>query len=126
MSSKISRRRFLETGAIAAAGLTVVPSSVLGKSMGYTAPSDKLNIAGVGVGNMGFANLKNLESQNIVGLCDVDWKYSQRVFDYFPKAKKYYDYRKMFDEMGKEIDAVVVATADHTHALIAAQAITMG
>ncbi|MCE5178629.1 MAG: Gfo/Idh/MocA family oxidoreductase [Porphyromonadaceae bacterium] len=126
MSSKISRRRFLETGAIAAAGLTVVPSSVLGKSMGYTAPSDKLNIAGVGVGGMGFANLKNLESQNIVGLCDVDWKYSQRVFDYFPKAKKYYDYRKMYEELGKSIDAVVVATADHTHALIAAEAMTMG
>ncbi|MDD2314934.1 MAG: Gfo/Idh/MocA family oxidoreductase [Proteiniphilum sp.] len=126
MSSKISRRRFLETGAIAAAGLTVVPSSVLGKSMGYTAPSDKLNIAGVGIGGMGFANLKNLESQNIVGLCDVDWKYSQRVFDYFPKAKKYYDYRKMYEELGKSIDAVVVATADHTHALIAAEAITMG
>ena len=57
MSSKISRRKFLGTSAIAAAGLTVVPSSVLGKSMGYTAPSDKLNIAGVGVGGMGFANL---------------------------------------------------------------------
>ncbi|MDD2515302.1 MAG: Gfo/Idh/MocA family oxidoreductase [Proteiniphilum sp.] len=126
MSSKISRRKFLETGAFAAAGLTIVPSSVLGKSMGHQAPSDKLNIVGVGVGGMGFANLKNLESQNIIGLCDVDWKYSQRVFDYFPKAKKYYDYRKMYDELGKSIDAVVVATADHTHAIIAAEAMTMG
>jgi len=106
--------------------LTVVPSSVLGKSFGHTAPSDKLNIAGVGVGGMGFANLKNLESENIVALADVDWKYSDRVFKYFPKAKKYYDYRKMYDEMGKSIDAVVIATADHTHALIAADAITMG
>lgn len=94
--------------------------------MGHQAPSDKLNIVGVGVGGMGFANLKNLESQNIIGLCDVDWKYSQRVFDYFPKAKKYYDYRKMYDELGKSIDAVVVATADHTHAIIAAEAMTMG
>lgn len=126
MSSKISRRKFLETGAFAAAGLTIVPSSVLGKSMGHQAPSDKLNIVGVGVGGMGFANLKNLESQNIIGLCDVDWKYSQRVFDYFPKAKKYYDYRKMYDELGKSIDAVMVATADHTHAIIAAEAMTMG
>jgi Predicted dehydrogenases and related proteins len=126
MSLKMSRRRFIRAGATAAVGLTVVPSSVLGKSMGYMAPSDKLNIAGVGVGGMGFANLKNLESQNIVGLADVDWKYSQRVFDHFPKAKKYYDYRKMYDELGKSIDAVVVATSDHTHALIAADAITMG
>lgn len=126
MSSKMSRRKFLETGAIAAAGLTVVPSSVLGKSMGHMAPSDKLNIAGIGVGGMGFANLKNLESQNIVGLADVDWKYSDRVFKYFPNAKKYYDYRKMYDELGKSIDAVVVASADHTHAVITADALTMG
>jgi hypothetical protein len=75
---------------------------------------------------MGFANLKNLESQNIIGLCDVDWKYSKRVFDYFPNAKRYYDYRKMYDELGKSIDGVVVATADHTHAIIAAEAMTMG
>lgn len=126
MSSKMSRRKFLGTGAIAAAGLTFVPSSVLGKAYGHTAPSDKLNIVGVGVGGMGFANLKNLESQNIIGLCDVDWKYSQRVFEYFPKAKKYYDYRKMYDELGKSIDGVVVATSDHTHAIIAADAMTMG
>ncbi len=101
MSSKISRRRFLQTGATAAVGLTVVPSSVLGKSFGHTAPSDKLNIAGIGVGGMGFSNLKSLESENIVGLADVDWKYSKRVFDHYPKAKKYYDYRKMYDELGK-------------------------
>src|SRR5690554_4669096 len=126
MSSKISRRRFLETGAFAAAGLTIVPSSVLGKSMGHMAPSDKLNIVGVGVGGMGFANLTQLESQNIVGLCDVDWKYSKPMFDYSPTAKKYYDYRKMYDDLGKSIDAVVVATADHTHAIIAADAMTMG
>lgn len=126
MSSKMSRRKFLRAGATAVAGLTIVPASVLGKSFGYMAPSDKLNIVGVGVGGMGFANLKNLESQNIVGLCDVDWKYSNRVFTYFPKAKKYYDYRKMYDELGKTIDAVVVATSDHTHAIIAADAMTMG
>lgn len=126
MSSKMSRRKFIRAGATAAVGLTVVPSSVLGKSMGHLSPSDKLNIVGVGVGGMGFANLKNLESQNIIGLCDVDWKYSQRVFDYFPKAKKYYDYRKMYEELGKTIDGVVVATADHTHAIVAADAMTMG
>lgn len=126
MSSRMSRRKFLQAGATAAVGLTVVPSSVLGKSMGHTAPSDKLNIAGVGVGGMGFGNLKNMESQNIVGLADVDWNYSKHVFEYFPKAKKYYDYREMYDELGKSIDAVMVASADHTHAIIAADAMTMG
>ena len=126
MSTNISRRKFLETGAIAAAGLTIVPSKVLGKSMGYKAPSDMLNIAAVGIGGMGNSNLTNLQGENIVALCDVDWKYSQRVFEKYPNAKKFYDYRKMYSEMGKDIDAVVVATADHTHAIITADAMTMG
>lgn len=78
------------------------------------------------MGGMGFANLKKLESENIVALCDVDWKYAQRCFDHFPDAKKFWDWRKMYEEMGDEIDAVVVATADHTHALVAAHAMTMG
>lgn len=126
MSSEMSRRKFLQTGAIAALGLTVVPSTVFGKKFGYVAPSDKLNIVGVGVGGRGFSVLKGMESQNIIGLCDTDWKYSERVFSHFPNAKKYFDYRKMYDELGKSIDAVVVATADHTHAIIAADAMTMG
>lgn len=124
--STMSRRKFLKTGAIAAAGLTVVPSSVLGQKFGHVSPTDKLNIAGIGIGGRGFAVLKELESQNIVGLCDVDWKYADEAFKHFPKAKKYWDYRKMYDELGKSIDAVVVATADHTHALIASEAMTMG
>lgn len=124
--SQMSRRKFLQTGATAAVGLTVVPSSVFGKKFGAVAPSDKLNIVGVGVGGRGFAVLKGMESQNIIGLCDTDWKYSERVFKYFPKAKKFNDYRKMYEEMGKSIDGVVVATADHTHAIIAADAMTMG
>lgn len=126
MSSKMSRRRFLQAGTTAAVGLTVVPSTVLGKSMGYTAPSDKLNIVGVGIGGRGSGVLKNMESQNIIGLADVDWKYSQNTFNHFPNAKRYYDYRKMFDELGSSIDGVMVATADHTHAIIAADAMTMG
>ncbi len=126
MSSEMSRRKFLKTGTIAAAGLTVVPSSVFGKKFKKVAPSDKLNIAGVGVGGRGFAVLKAMKNQNIIGLTDVDWKYSARVFDHYPGAKKYYDYRKMYDELGKSIDAVVVATSDHTHAIIAAEAMTMG
>ena len=68
----ISRRSFLKTGAVAAAGLTIVPGSVLGKSFGYTAPSDKLNIAGIGVGGMGRRNLANMNTENIVALCRRD------------------------------------------------------
>lgn len=125
--SNITRRSFLQRGAAAAAALTIVPSSVLGKSHGHVAPTDKLNIAGVGIGGMGNANLKNMEkTDNIVALCDVDWKYAKPVFDRLPNAKKYWDYRKMYDEMGKSIDAVLVATADHTHAIISAEALSMG
>ncbi|MDR3140499.1 MAG: Gfo/Idh/MocA family oxidoreductase, partial [Tannerellaceae bacterium] len=124
--SGISRRSFLQRGATVAAALTVVPGSILGKSHGYTAPTDKLNIAGIGIGGRGASVLRGLETENFAALCDVDWAYSKPVFDKYPQAKKYWDYRKLFDEMGKEIDAVVVATADHTHAIIASEAITMG
>ena len=114
-------------GAATTAAFTIAPSTIFGKKFGHIAPSDKLNIAGVGVGGMGFANLKKMTTENIVGLCDVDWGYTggNGVFKAFPDAKKYYDYRKMYDEMGKTIDAVVVATADHTHAIVAADAMTM-
>ncbi len=121
----VSRRKFLGTTAAATAGFTIVPSRVV-SGMGYTAPSDKLNIAAVGIGGMGNSNLRNIKDQNIVALCDVDWKYAAKTFDNYPKAKKYWDWRKMYDEMGKKIDAVVVATADHTHALIASNGMTMG
>ncbi|MDR2118528.1 MAG: Gfo/Idh/MocA family oxidoreductase [Tannerellaceae bacterium] len=122
----ISRRSFLQRGAAAAAAFTIVPNTILGKSHGYTAPSDKLNIAGVGIGGMGNGNLANMAEENIVALCDIDWKYSKKVFETYPQAKKYWDYRKLFDELGKDIDAVLVATADHTHAIIASDAMTLG
>lgn len=128
MPSEISRKKFLKTGATAAAAFTIVPSTVFGKKFGHTAPTDKLNVAGVGVGGRGAGVLKGITDQNIVALCDVDWGYTEKnkVFATYPNAKKYYDYRKMYDELGKSIDAVMVATADHAHAIIAADAITMG
>ena len=74
----LSRRRFVTSAALAGAGLTIVPRHVLGK--GFTAPSDLLNVAGVGVGGMGRSNLTNLASENVVALCDVDWEYANRGF----------------------------------------------
>lgn len=124
----ISRRNFLRTSATALAGFTIAPASIFGKSHGFVAaPSDKLNIAAVGIGGMGNSNLKNMEkTDNIVALCDVDWKYSKEVMERFPAAKKYWDYRKMFDEVGNSFDAVLCATADHTHAIITSDAMTLG
>lgn len=126
MSSKMSRRKFLSTGAKAAVALTVVPGTVLGKKFGYVAPSDKLNILGIGVGGRRAGALNGMQSENIIGLADIDWKYSAQTFSKYPNAKRYYDYRKMFDELGKSADAVMIATADHTHAIIAAEAMTLG
>ena len=171
MSAKkeISRRTFLADATATAAAFTIVPRHVLGR--GFTPPSDMLNIAGVGVGGMGRANLINLASQNIVALCDVDWGYAGKSFEHletdiqtlrtrldnpdpapvagqppvefdrvkarkrldgmirlssehWPKAKRYQDYREMLDRQ-KDIDAVVVATADHMHAPIALAAMDL-
>lgn len=121
----ISRRKFIGGSMAAAATVSIVPRHVLG-GVGYKAPSDTLNIAGVGIGGMGATNLGHLESQNIVALCDVDWEYAGHIFKKYPKAKQYWDWRKMLDEMKDDIDAVVIATADHAHAIIASHAITLG
>jgi len=123
-NKKLTRRGFIGTTSTVAAGLMIVPSNVIA-GLGYKAPSDKLNIAGVGIGGMGFSNLKNMSTENIVALCDVDWDHSKKCFDNFPNAKKYWDWRKMYDEMDKSIDAVLVATADHNHAIVAAHAMTL-
>lgn len=126
----ISRRDFLKKGSAALAGMivapTIVPASVLGKKAGKKAPSDKLNIMAVGIGGRGASDLAAMETENIIGLCDVDWAYAKHVFEKYPQAKRYNDYRKMYDELGKSADAVMVATADHTHCIIAADAIQMG
>ena len=122
----MDRRDFLRTAALATAGITIAPNTILGKAYGHTAPSDKLNIAGIGIGGMGRRNLANMNTENIVALCDVDWGYAAKTFNDYPNAKRYKDWRKLFDEMSNSIDAVLVATPDHSHAGIAAHAITLG
>ena len=89
--SKFTRREFLKTGGLALAGLTIAPSSILGKSHGHVPPSDRLNIAAVGIGGMGHTNINHVKAtENIVALCDVDWRYAKGVFDELPNAKKYW------------------------------------
>jgi predicted dehydrogenase len=124
-NSDNSRRGFLRKTSLVAAGITILPSYAV-SGLGHKAPSDKLNIAGIGIGGKGHPNLKGMATENIVALCDVDWKYADLCFKDFPGATRYWDWRKMYDEMGKSIDAVMVATADHTHAAISASAITLG
>ncbi len=118
-----SRRRFLQQTA-AVAAFTMVPRHVLG-GPGNTPPSEKLNIAGVGIGGRGQGDLDEVGSENIVALCDVDDAYAANVYAKYPKARRWHDFRKMLDEQ-KDIDAVVVATPDHLHAVVSMAAIKHG
>jgi predicted dehydrogenase len=120
---QVSRRSFVR-GAAAVAAFTVVPRHVLGGARNV-APSDRLNIAGIGFGGRGEGDLDECGSENIVALCDVDEAYAGRVFKKYPNAKKWTDFRKMLDEQ-KDIDAVVIAVPDHSHAMIAMAAIKHG
>jgi len=178
-----SRRQFVSTAGLAAAGFVIVPRHVLGR--GFQAPSDRLNIAFVGVGGRGRSDMTNMSSENIVAMCDIDWSYAEKGFasldldiaalqkriddnivevrvpasarnegaapaittrpmtplersraianverqrrlkTAIPKATRHQDYRRMLEQQ-KDIDAVVVATADHLHAGIALAAMDLG
>lgn len=118
-----SRRDFLKTSVTGLTALTILPSTVV-SGLGHPAPVDKLNIAAIGVGGVGFRNLSNLKSQNIVALCDVDWDYGQKAFRRWSNARKYKDFRLMLDSQ-KDIDAVLIATPDHTHSVAAMAAMQL-
>ncbi|MBN1893893.1 Gfo/Idh/MocA family oxidoreductase [bacterium] len=120
----VSRRKFMAGTAAAAAAFTLVPRRVLG-GPGYQAPSDTLNIACIGIGGMGQTNLRALESQNIVALCDVDDVLAAPVYNKYPAAARYHDYRKMLEKQ-KDIDGVVIATPDHMHAVQALASMELG
>jgi predicted dehydrogenase len=159
--SRLPRRDFMRSAAATAAAFTILPGGSLGKARRIS-PSDRVNLAAIGVGGMGRANLQALSSQNIVALCDVDWNYVdtrfaeipnqvaaaqkraaeaadplqkeralQQVKDWnalttqLPKARRFDDYRVML-EKHKDIDAVVIATPDHGHAVQALAAMDLG
>src|SRR5919199_831322 len=129
-SESLSRRSFVAdlsraSVALAAAPL-IVPRHVLGR--GFLAPSDTLNVAFVGVGGRGRDDLAGVakEGENVYALCDVDLKSAEASFGAYPRAKKYRDWREMLDREGKSIDAVVVATPDHSHAAVAIAAMRAG
>jgi len=121
---RLSRRNFVQSAA-AVAAFTIVPRYVLGGAR-IVPPSEKLNIAGIGIGGRGEGDLDEVGSENIVALCDVDKNYAGRVFKKYPNAKAYTDFRTMLEKEDKNIDAVVIATPDHTHAIITMMAIKMG
>jgi predicted dehydrogenase len=104
----------------------IVPPHVLGADS-QTAPSNKINLACIGVSGMGGADIGGLAPHcNIVALCDVDERHAAGTFAKFPTARRFKDFRKMFDEASASFDAVLVATPDHCHAVAAMAAIKHG
>ncbi len=124
MKNSSSRRKFLQQTGIAAAGFMILPRHVLGR--GFTSPSDRLNIAFIGCGGRGESHINALKDENLVAFCDVDEVRAAEVFKLFPQVPRYTDYRKMLDAKGKDIDAVVIATPDHSHTLPALAAMQLG
>ncbi|MBI4606233.1 MAG: Gfo/Idh/MocA family oxidoreductase, partial [Planctomycetes bacterium] len=121
----MSRRRFLKHAGAGLAAIQIGPAHLLGGPQG-AAPSDKLDVACVGIGGRGRASVDACAGHNIVALCDVDDRQVGDAYAKHPQAKRYKDFRKMLDELDKQIDAVTVGTPDHTHAVIALDAIRRG
>ncbi len=127
-SNTKSRRDFIKSSTLAAAAITIVPRHVLGGKE-FIAPSDKLIIAGVGVGGKGRSDLSSFYDSGkaeIGFLCDVDDRMAKESVERYPKAKYYKDWREMFDKESGKFDAVSVSTPDHSHAVIAMGAMQLG
>src|SRR5690606_18784258 len=127
-SASISRRTFVKNTAMAATAFTIVPRFVLG-GKGFIAPSDTLYVAAVGVGGKGVEDVNKTAMAphaRIAALCDVDERMASKPKVNFPEAKCYRDFRQMLDKEDKGIDAVIVTTPDHTHAVVALAAMERG
>ena len=127
VSNGITRRQFLSSTTLGVAAFQILPAGMVSGAERVSA-NDKINIAGIGVGSQGGGDIDAManEHQNIVALCDVDDKYAGKTFGRYPNARHFKDFRVMLDQMDKEIDAVVIGTPDHTHAVIALEAMKRG
>ncbi|MAX26691.1 MAG: oxidoreductase [Phycisphaeraceae bacterium] len=127
----MKRRHFITQGATAATAFSILPSHVFGKSLGHIAPSDKINLACVGIGHRGGQISNTFGSKkltNIVALCDVDMgaEHTLNVIKKNPKAKQFQDFREMFDKMSDSIDAVSIGTPDFSHFPITMKSMALG
>jgi predicted dehydrogenase len=122
----LTRRQFLFRTSASVAVFNLVSAGF--SQAAEPSPNEKINVAGIGVGSQGGSDVDAVaaEGHNIVALCDVDQNYASKKFAQYPKAKQFEDYRVMLDKMGQEIDAVVIGTPDHTHAVITMEAIRRG
>lgn len=124
MNRQLTRRDFLRSAAFSGAGLIILSDSRLVRA---TRANEKLNVAGIGIGGRGAADVNGVgATENIVALCDVHEQHAAKTFEKYPQAKRYRDFRVMLDEMQNKIDAVVVGTPDHTHAVAGVMAMKLG
>lgn len=123
MSHQLTRRESLKTAASIGAGFWL---GGISSGRADDSPNEKINVACIGIGGRGAANLGGVSSQNVVALCDVDQQRAGKAFEKYSKAKHFEDYRRMLDEMDDQIDAVVVSTPDHTHFHPSMMAMRMG
>ena len=116
-----SRRKFIKSASIGTLGFQVVPSRVFGAN-------ERVALAGIGAGGKGSSDIAGARDAGaeVVGLCDVDAGRLNQAVKKYPGSKGYTDYRKLFDELGKSIDAVTVSTPDHMHFHAALRAVQMG
>src|SRR5437870_306413 len=121
MTDPLNRRQFLRQAAAGAAGLWLAGRQT---RAGKISANEKLNIGVIGVANQGNYDLTNVAGENIVALCDVDETYLAAAAQKFPQARTYHDFRRLLDQ--KDIDGVVIATPDHTHAVAAVAALRSG
>src|SRR5438132_7454171 len=121
VASRLNRRRFLKSSTVAAGTFLLgAPAFLRGKGL-----NEKLNVAIIGAGGRGAANTQSVSSENIVALCDVSEDNLNQAAEKYPKARKYVDFRKLYAE-ANDIDAVVVSTAEHTHAFATLTALQLG
>jgi len=123
MSRQVTRRTFLRNMAWTGSSLVILSNSRLVRG---TEANEKLNIAGIGIGGRGAADIQGVAHENLVALCDVDSARAAKTFEQHPNARQYRDFRKMLDEMHNKIDAVVIGTPDHTHAAAGMMAMKLG
>lgn len=123
---EMTRRAFLAATTTAVAAQARAQVNTAEVVPGKISPNERLNIAAIGIGGMGRSNIQACSSENIVALCDVDQIRAGAVFEQYPNATRYVDYRKMFDAEANNIDAVIIATPDHTHAVIGMATIQLG
>jgi predicted dehydrogenase len=121
----VSRRHFFLSSAATLVAGHMLAQTITRTRARYRSPNEKLNIAAIGAGGQGAGDISECESENIVALCDVDWKSAAESFRKYPKARQYKDFRVMFDKE-KSLDAVTVSTPDHSHAVAALWAVERG